>query len=70
MLFRSLLFYTDGLVEERDRDGRFFPLEDQGPQLIEGSLEEALDSLVASLRRHGARGIRDDLALVLAENRS
>ena len=38
-----LLFYTDGLVETRDRDGAFFPLTERAAALRTGSLEDALD---------------------------
>lgn len=65
-----LLFYTDGLIEQRDRSGAFFPLHEHAPILAEGTPSEALESLVGSLRRHGGGRICDDLALVLAENRA
>lgn len=65
-----LLFFTDGLVEQRDGSGAFFPLAEHASDLARGSLDHALDTLVGSLRRHGGRRITDDLALVLAENRA
>lgn len=65
-----LLLYTDGLLEQRDRTGRFFDLPGHLPALGEGTLEEALDDLVEALRAHGGGRIADDVALVLAENRA
>lgn len=63
-----MLFYTDGLVETRDRQGRFFPLEDHAAELGEGTVEEALDRLVARLLAWSGQRMADDLALVLAES--
>jgi serine phosphatase RsbU (regulator of sigma subunit) len=63
-----MLFYTDGLVEARDRSGEFFPLEDYAAEIGEGSVEEALDRLVEHLLEYAGRRINDDLALVLAES--
>ena len=64
-----MLFYTDGLIEARDADGTFFPLTNHLHRLKEGSLEEALDALIGRLLEHTGQDIRDDMALVLAENR-
>lgn len=64
-----LLIYTDGLVEARDGDGAFFPLEDHAPALGVGSLEDALDRLLAQLGDHSGEQIDDDMALVLVEHR-
>jgi hypothetical protein len=63
-----LLFYTDGLVEARNHEGAFFPLDDHAAGLVDGSLDDALDGLVLDYERF-ARGPRDDLALVLTEHR-
>ncbi|MBZ5735500.1 serine/threonine-protein phosphatase [Nocardioides sp. TRM66260-LWL] len=65
-----MLFFTDGLVEHRDRAGRFFDLDAYAPSLGQGDLEQALDRLVARLLGHSRRALCDDLALVLAENRA
>ena len=62
-----LLFYTDGLVETRDRDGAFFPLTERAAALRTGSLEDALDGLLAQLADHVEHQITDDVALVLVE---
>ena len=62
-----LLFYTDGLVETRDRDGSFFPLTERAAALHTGSLEDALDGLLDQLADHVEHQITDDVALVLVE---
>lgn len=62
-----MLFYTDGLIEARDRDGRFFDLSAAAPRLATGHLEQALDELLDALTRHASSAVRDDLALLLAE---
>ncbi len=63
-----MLFYTDGLVEARDRRGEFFPLDDYAAELGEGSVEQALDRLIDRLLAWGGHRMSDDLALVLAES--
>ncbi len=63
-----VLFYTDGLIETRDRSGEFFPLDDYTAELGEGTVEEALDRLVDRLLAWGGQRMSDDLALVLAES--
>lgn len=65
-----MLFYTDGLVEARDKSGEFFPLDDFAADLGEGSLEDALDHLVDHLLEYAGGRMNDDLALVLAESES
>lgn len=64
-----LLLYTDGLVEARDRRGRFFPLDDHVGGLSDPSLDLSLDHLVDQLVLHVGAHVDDDLALVLAEHR-
>jgi len=64
-----LLLYTDGLSEARDAQGEFLSLLDLGPILANGDVDEALDSLLARVRAHVARGaLDDDLAVLLLEN--
>ena len=64
-----ILFYTDGLVEARDKRGDFFPLDgDFAAELGVGTVEEALDRLVEHLLGWGGNKMSDDLALVLAES--
>jgi phosphoserine phosphatase RsbU/P len=64
-----LLLYTDGLVEARDAEGRFFPLDAHVGELGEGDLETALDALVQRLMEHAGGRLADDLALLLVECR-
>jgi sigma-B regulation protein RsbU (phosphoserine phosphatase) len=64
-----LLFYTDGLVEARDAEGTFFDVQAQANALLTGSLDQALDAVISRVRRHIPGGLKDDLALVLAERR-
>lgn len=65
-----MLFYTDGLVEARDRTGEFFPLDDYAAEVGDGSVEDALDRLVEHLLAYAGNRMDDDLALVLAESES
>ncbi|MDF1603694.1 PP2C family protein-serine/threonine phosphatase [Nocardioides sp. YIM 152315] len=62
-----MLFYTDGLVEARDDRGEFFSLDDYAAELGDGTVEEALDGLVAHLLAYAGHALHDDMALVLAE---
>jgi phosphoserine phosphatase RsbU/P len=66
-----LLFYTDGLVEARDRAGRFLEL---GSKVAEALAEPDLDAavrrlvrLLRLLRQHAGRKLADDVLLVLGE---
>jgi hypothetical protein len=64
-----LLFYTDGLVETRDRQGRFFEL-GQPPvteALAEPDLDAAVRQLVRLLLKHAGGRLADDVLLVLSE---
>jgi phosphoserine phosphatase RsbU/P len=64
-----LLFYTDGLVETRDRKGRFFELGQQpvAEALAEPDLEAAIRQLVRLLLAHAGGRLADDVLLVLSE---
>jgi serine phosphatase RsbU (regulator of sigma subunit) len=64
-----LLFYTDGLVEARNRKDEFFPVERHLEQLGSGDLQAALEVLVEELRQYVGGHIRDDVALVLVQKR-
>jgi phosphoserine phosphatase RsbU/P len=62
-----LVFCTDGLLEARDRAGRFFRLEDALDTLREPDLQTAADGLMARLLTHTGRQLDDDVALLLME---
>jgi len=62
-----LVFYTDGLLEARDRTGRFFRLEDCLGTLRDQDLEAAADGLLDRLHAHAGRRLGDDVALLLVE---
>jgi phosphoserine phosphatase RsbU/P len=62
-----LLFFTDGLLEARDRAGRFFRVDQQTDALRRPSLQAAADELLDRLRAHTRHGLDDDVALLLAE---
>src|SRR6266581_2298431 len=63
-----LLFYTDGLVETRDRAGRFFDLDHQvAAALALPDLGAAVKRVVRLLLEHSGDGLTDDVALVLGE---
>jgi sigma-B regulation protein RsbU (phosphoserine phosphatase) len=65
-----LLFYTDGLVESRDRAGRFFGLDDRvAAALALPDLEAAVKRVVRLLLEHARGGLADDVLLVLGEPR-
>jgi phosphoserine phosphatase RsbU/P len=62
-----LLFFTDGLLEARDRAGRFFRLDQQIQALSRPDLQVAVDELLDRLRAHTRRTLDDDVAVLLAE---
>jgi len=63
-----LLFYTDGLVETRDRAGRFFDLDRQvAAALALPDLGAAVKRVVRLLLEHSGDGLTDDVLLVLGE---
>jgi phosphoserine phosphatase RsbU/P len=62
-----LLFYTDGLLEARDRTGRYFQLEACADTLRKPDLEMAADELLGRLMAHTGRRLEDDIALLLFE---
>ena len=62
-----LLFYTDGLLEARDRAGRFFRLEDCLDTLRRPDLDAAAEELLARLVAHTGRRLDDDVAILLFE---
>jgi len=62
-----LLLYTDGLVEARNDRGEEMSLAQAAALLREGSLEGAIDGLVARLLQHVGGRPADDMAVLLAE---
>ena len=62
-----LLFYTDGLLEARDRAGRFFRLDEQIETLRQPSPQAAVDGLLDRLRAHTRHRLDDDIAVLLVE---
>jgi sigma-B regulation protein RsbU (phosphoserine phosphatase) len=59
-----LVFFTDGLLEARDRAGRFFRLDQQIETLRRPDLQAAADELLDRLRAHTRH--RLDVAVLLA----
>jgi phosphoserine phosphatase RsbU/P len=62
-----LLFYTDGLLEARDRAGRYFRLDDCLDTLRHPDLQAAVDGLLDRLLAHAGGKLDDDVALLLLE---
>jgi len=62
-----LLFFTDGLLEARDRAGRSFRLDQQIDALGRPGLQAAADELLDRLRAHTRNRLDDDVAVLLAE---
>jgi sigma-B regulation protein RsbU (phosphoserine phosphatase) len=62
-----LVFCTDGLLEARDRAGRFFRLQDCLDALRRTDLEVAADELLDRLRAHTGGKLDDDVAVLLFE---
>jgi hypothetical protein len=62
-----LVFYTDGLLEARDRAGRYFRLEDCAGTLRHPDLQAATDGLLGQLLAHTSHKLDDDVALLLLE---
>ena len=62
-----LLLFTDGLLEGRDRAGRFFPLREVVAEVLDTEdLDQALDDLMARYLRHVGGRVTDDIAILLA----
>jgi phosphoserine phosphatase RsbU/P len=68
-----LLFYTDGLVESRDRGGRFLDLDSRMAAALAGSaqagrtLDGCVQRIAALLLEHTGHALDDDLLLVVVE---
>jgi sigma-B regulation protein RsbU (phosphoserine phosphatase) len=65
-----MLLHTDGLLEARDEQGRFFPASHQLEQLCDGSADACLDELLERLSAFCGGHISDDVALLLVERSS
>jgi len=64
-----MLFYTDGVVEARDAEGRFYPLADRCGLLRTADPERALEDLRSDVLRHVGGRITDDAAMLLVRRR-
>jgi phosphoserine phosphatase RsbU/P len=62
-----LLFCTDGLLEARDRAGRYFRPEHCLDTLRDPDLQAAADGMLRRLTAHAGRKLDDDVALLLLE---
>jgi sigma-B regulation protein RsbU (phosphoserine phosphatase) len=62
-----MLFFTDGLLEARDRAGRFFRLDEHIEILRQPSPQAAVDDLLDRLRAHTRHRLDDDIAVLLVE---
>ncbi|MGV9246204.1 PP2C family protein-serine/threonine phosphatase [Streptomyces sp. NPDC003710] len=60
----TLLLYTDGVIEARDVDGRFYPLADRAAEWTEESPESLLHRLRRDLLAHTGGHLDDDAALI------
>ncbi|CAG7648301.1 PP2C family protein-serine/threonine phosphatase [Actinacidiphila bryophytorum] len=62
----TLLLYTDGVTEARDGDGRFYPLADRLPLLVDGEVRpvDLLGVLREDLLHYTAGSLGDDAAMV------
>lgn len=65
----QLLLYTDGVVEARDRAGRFYPLADRVRLLQDQDPEAALEALRQDLVAHVDGPLDDDAAMLLLRGR-
>ncbi|MFD9502384.1 PP2C family protein-serine/threonine phosphatase [Streptomyces sp. NPDC060035] len=63
----TLLLYTDGVTEARDRSGLFYPLTERVATRCEEGPEALLKYLCADLLRHAGGHLGDDAAMVAIE---
>ncbi|WP_245655912.1 PP2C family protein-serine/threonine phosphatase [Microtetraspora fusca] len=61
----QVLLYTDGVIEARDRAGRFYPLAERAHLLKENDPEAALEALRLDLVAHVDAPLHDDAAMLL-----
>ena len=62
-----LLLYTDGVIEARDRDGRFYPLADRLAHWTAGTPQALLEKVKADLLRYVDTKLADDVAMVAVQ---
>ncbi|MEU9454436.1 PP2C family protein-serine/threonine phosphatase [Streptomyces sp. NPDC048277] len=65
----QLLLYTDGIIEARDGEGRFYPLTERTHLLKENDPETALETLRQDLLQHVNGPLQDDAAMLLLRYR-
>ncbi|MFF2324479.1 MULTISPECIES: PP2C family protein-serine/threonine phosphatase [unclassified Streptomyces] len=63
----TLLLYTDGVIESRDRSGAFYPLRERAASRCGQAPDTLLKSLCDDLVRHAGGRLGDDAALVAVE---
>ncbi|MEU3657490.1 PP2C family protein-serine/threonine phosphatase [Streptomyces sp. NPDC032161] len=61
---RTLLLYTDGVIEARDRDGTFYPFAERAAQWTDCTPEALLHHIERDLAAHTGGGLGDDVALI------
>lgn len=66
----TLLLYTDGVIEARDRDGRFYPLETRVARWNTSGPESLLHHIHRDLLSHTRGRLNDDAALVALHRHS
>jgi serine phosphatase RsbU (regulator of sigma subunit) len=65
----QLLFYTDGISEARDKQGRFYPLRQRGALLAGLDPAPALNRLYSDILRHVGHELNDDcVALIICRS--
>ncbi|MEU6082576.1 PP2C family protein-serine/threonine phosphatase [Streptomyces sp. NPDC047108] len=62
-----LLLYTDGVIEARDRSGRFYPLPERTALWGADPLDRLVEQVRADLLRHAGGDLDDDAALLAIE---
>ncbi|MGW3497320.1 PP2C family protein-serine/threonine phosphatase [Streptomyces sp. NPDC001020] len=65
----QLLLYTDGVIEARNDEGRFYPLPERSHLLKENDPEAALETLRQDLLQHMGCPLNDDAAMLLLRYR-
>ncbi|WP_445528793.1 PP2C family protein-serine/threonine phosphatase [Streptomyces cyslabdanicus] len=66
----TLLLYTDGVVEARDRDRAFYPLEERVTEWARSGPETLVRHLHRDLLDHADRALSDDAALLAIQRSS